>query len=131
MHLPAYHWTFSNMLKGKRQREKGHLRQWHTFQARPLWSICKSIYPMPLTNTLGTKVGTNTMIYPMTLHKPEYSMLNFSSTFLVCMQRRHHDCRQHSYALRLRDCDQNFFREPLGILAGKPLGCPYRYWLRF
>ena len=97
----------------------------------PLWRFCTSIYLMPLINTLGTKIGTNTMIYPMSLHKLQYLMLHFSSTLLVCMQSRHQDCRQHSCTLRLQDCDQNFFRAPIGILAEKSPGFRYRYWLRF
>ena len=57
--------------------------------------------------------------------------VHFSSTLLVCMQNRHQDCGQHSCTLCVQDCDQNFFRAPRGILAGKSPGYRYRYWLRF
>ena len=86
---------------------------------------------MPLTNTLRTKTSTNTITYPVSLHKLEHFMLHFSSTLLVCMQSRHQDCRQQSSTLCVQDCDQNFFRAPLGIFAGKSPGYRYRYWLRF
>ena len=71
------------------------------------------------------------MMYPMSLHKPEYFMLRFSSTILVCMQNKHQDCKKHSCTLCVQDCDQNFFRVPLGILAGKAAGYGYSYCLCF
>ena len=58
-------------------------------------------------------------------------MLHFSSTLVVCMQSRHQDCRQHFCTLCLQGCNQNFFRAPLGILAGKSPGYYYQYWWRF
>ena len=84
-----------------------------------------SIYLMPLTNTLSTKIGTITMIYPMSLHKLEYFMIHFCSTLPVCTQSKHQECRKHSYTLCVPDCDQNF-RAPLGILAGKSPRYRYR-----
>ena len=51
----------------------------------PLWWFHTSIYLMSVTNTLSTKIGTNTMLYPMFLRKLEYFTLHFSSTLVVCM----------------------------------------------
>ena len=57
----------------------------------PLWRFGTSIYLMPLTNIVSTKTSTNTMIYPISLHKLQYFMLQLSSTLVECMQSRQAD----------------------------------------